>query len=92
MKHPVILHVDNTSAIKEDAACPQNPVPHLTVGFTAARSSKCLLSIIPVKVRSQTFCTEELRKKLDAKGKRTQIVLNTMGHDKTEAVQKLHAC
>lgn len=108
LKHPQILHIekDNPKDPKEGGVCPPHSVPHQTVGFTAAGASECLLSIIPVKVRSQksgmcvetyafidpgstgTFCTEELQKKLDAKGKPTQIVLNTMGQDK-EKGQKL---
>lgn len=113
LKHPQILHIekDNVNDKKEGVTCPpisvpqQHSVPQQTVGFTAAGASECLLSIIPVKVRSQqnglcvetyafidpgstgTFCTEELRRKLNVKGKPTQIVLNTMGQNKDE--QKL---
>lgn len=59
LKHPQILHIVKDSTIeKRDDVCPLNSVPpqisvsQQTVGFTAAGSTECLLSIIPVKVRA----------------------------------------
>ncbi len=55
LKHPQILHIEkvNLKDQKEGAVCPPYSVPQQTIGFTGAGASECLLSIIPVKVRSQ---------------------------------------
>lgn len=110
-RHPDLLHIEretykNASApthdvctLKEEVSGAQKPVMQEIVGYTGAGETECILSIVPVKVRSRksgryietyafmdpgstaTFCTEEFRKKLNVKGKPTQILLSTMGQD-----------
>ena len=112
-KHPDILHItkeananisykvaseDSTS--NEEVSGAQNSVKQEIVGYAGTGNTECMLSIVPVKVRSckggrcietyafmdpgstATFCTDELRKRLNIKGKPTQILLSTMAQDK----------
>ncbi|KAJ8353016.1 hypothetical protein AAFF_G00121970 [Aldrovandia affinis] len=73
--------------------------------LTGAGENECVLSIIPVKIKSRksdkhvetyalmdpgstaTFITEDLRKKLNVKGKPTQILLSTMNEDRPERTE-----
>lgn len=67
--------------------------------FTKAPRQGCVLSIVPVKIKSKmsdkyietyafldpgstaTFCTEDLQRKLNVKGKPTWILLSTMSQE-----------
>lgn len=121
-RHPDVLHVDkedkesanmsmkddNTSS--EEISSAQKSTAQEIVGYTGAGEVDCLLSIVPVKVRSQkggksietyafmdpgstaTFCTEELQKKLNIKGKSTQILLSTMSQDKPDGQKLINSC
>ncbi|KAJ8413975.1 hypothetical protein AAFF_G00065730 [Aldrovandia affinis] len=109
LKHPDILHKDkedsasqgkNSGAQEGEEASPQVPVTQEATCLTGAGENECVLSIIPVKIKSRksdkhvetyalmdpgstaTFITEDLRKKLNVKGKPTQILLSTMNQDR----------
>lgn len=76
------------------------PITQESCGLTGAGEAECVLSIVPIKIKSKnsdkhietyafldpgstaTFCTEDLQKKLNVKGKPTSILLSTMGQDK----------
>ena len=114
-KHPDILHQEkeaiknanvsestNSTRSNEEVTGTQQSVTQEIVGYTGGGETDCMLSIVPVKVKSRssgrsvdtyafmdpgstaTFCTDELRKKLNIKGKQTQILLSTMGQDKPD--------
>ncbi|XP_076839331.1 uncharacterized protein LOC143484479 [Brachyhypopomus gauderio] len=110
LKHPDILHKvkDEGSVsvpVKKDGAqikevpCAEAPISQESCGFTGAGEADCVLSIVPIKIKSKnsdkhiktyafldpgstaTFCTEDLQRKLNVKGKPTRILLSTMGQD-----------
>nr|XP_021329205.1 uncharacterized protein LOC110439111 [Danio rerio] len=109
LKHPDILH-----KVKEESSVPSEnkdgaqrkevssmevPITQESCGLTGAGETECVLSIVPVKVKSKnsnkhietyafldpgstaSFCTEDLQRKLNVKGKPTRILLSTMGKD-----------
>lgn len=110
LKHPDILHIikeeGSVSPEKKDdhheseVSCAQVSILRESCSLTGAGEAECVLSIVPVKIKSKrsdkcvetyafldpgstaTFCTEDLQKKLNIKGKPTRILLNTMGQDK----------
>lgn len=82
-------------------------------GATGAGKDSCVLSIVPVCVKSKksskiiktyafmdsgsqaTFCTESLMRQLNMEGKKTQILLRTMGQEKLESsyhIKGLEVC
>ncbi len=106
-KHPDILHImedhkgaKDVESSDKKISCAQVPLNHQSSNLSESAGDNCVLSIVPVKVKSgksdkcvetyafldagsaATFCTEELRKKLNLKGKPTQILLSTMCQDK----------
>ncbi|XP_050951513.1 uncharacterized protein LOC127154148 [Labeo rohita] len=106
-KHPDILHIKedpkstkDVESLDKKISCAQVSLNHQSNNFSECAGDNCVLSIVPVKVKSSkgdryvetyafldagstaTFCTEELRKKLNLKGKPTQILLSTMCQDK----------
>ncbi|KAL3975057.1 hypothetical protein ACER0C_023683 [Sarotherodon galilaeus] len=110
LKHPDILHSQKKESSVEterkdvtdgnEAPCAQVPVSQETCGLTGAGEEECVLSIVPVKIKSKmsdkyietyafldpgstaTFCTEDLQRKLNVKGKPTRILLSTMSQEK----------
>ncbi|KAJ8332985.1 hypothetical protein SKAU_G00418810 [Synaphobranchus kaupii] len=108
LKHPDILHIvkevsvspeENDGAHGNEVSCAQVSVTQESCSLTGAGELDCVLSIVPVKIKSRksdkyvetyafmdpgstaTFLTEDLRKKLNVKGKPTQILLSTMAQD-----------
>jgi len=106
-KHPDILHIKENRKETKDVELPDRKISCAQVSLNHQLSDKteyggdnCVLSIVPVKVKSNkgdrivetyafldagstaTFCTEELQRKLNLKGKPTQILLSTMCQDK----------
>ncbi|XP_039509456.1 uncharacterized protein LOC120464180 [Pimephales promelas] len=106
-KHPDILHIKENRKETKDVELPDRKISCAQVSLNHQSSDKteyggdnCVLSIVPVKVKSNkgdrivetyafldagstaTFCTEELQRKLNLKGKPTQILLSTMCQDK----------
>ncbi len=106
-KHPDILHImedhkgaKDVESSDKNISCAQVSLNHQSSNFSESAGDNCVLSIVPVKVKSgksdryvetyafldagstATFCTEELRKKLNLKGKPTQILMSTMCQDK----------
>lgn len=101
-RHPDILHIKDEEKDVETSdkkiSCAQVSLNHQSAAESEGNS--CVLSIVPVKVKSSksdryvetyafldagstaTFCTEELRKTLNLKGKPTQILLSTMCQSK----------
>lgn len=99
LKHPDILHkVNDENPVlpgKKDGvhgnevSYSQVPMTQESCGLTGAEEAECVLSIVPVMVKSKksnkcvetyafldpgstaTFCTEDLRRKLNVKGKPT---------------------
>ncbi|XDV45657.1 hypothetical protein PO909_013717 [Leuciscus waleckii] len=110
LKHPDILHIikeeGSVSPEKKDGrhgsevSCAQVSILQESCSLTGAGEAECVLSIVPVKIKSKrsdkcvetyafldpgstaTFCTEDLQRKLNIKGKPTRILLSTMGQDK----------
>lgn len=82
-----------------EVSCAQVSITQESCSLTGAGEPECVLSIVPVKIKSKksdkyvetyafmdpgstaTFCTGDLQKKLNVKGKPTQILLSTMGQD-----------
>ena len=82
-----------------EVSCAQVSVTQESCSLTGAGKAECVLSIVPVKIKSKksdkyvktygfmvpgstaTFCMGDLQKKLNVKGKPTQILLSTMGQD-----------
>ncbi|KAL2082024.1 hypothetical protein ACEWY4_021842 [Coilia grayii] len=105
LKHPDILHKakDENSEKKDGAQANERaevPITQQSCGLTGAGEAECVLSIVPVKVKSKksdkyietyafldpgstaTFCTDDLQRQLNVRGKPTRILLSTMGQDK----------
>ncbi|KAI2644916.1 DNA repair protein RecO [Labeo rohita] len=97
----VATEKNKDSAQSKEVSCMEVPITKESCGLTGAGEVECVLSIVPVKVKSKnnnkhietyafldpgstaTFCTEDLQRKLNVKGKPTRILLSTMGQDKS---------
>ncbi|KAL7880597.1 hypothetical protein SRHO_G00028510 [Serrasalmus rhombeus] len=115
-KHPTLLHTkreeDGNQAIAKpekssegfssERSTPREQVSSKSElsAVTGAGGSDCILSIVPVRIKSKksnntietyafmdsgssaTFCSERLMRRLGVIGKRTQVLLRTMGQEK----------
>lgn len=114
-KHPSLLHTkrdentdqENTKPEKEQGSTSGNSTPQEDASVksevsavTGAGGSDCILSIVPVRIKSKRsnttvetyafmdsgssamFCSERLMRQLGVHGKKTQMLLRTMGQEK----------
>ena len=102
LKHPTILHIHNKDKVNksQETSISSALVSVKACGCTGAGDHNCILSFVPVQLKSKkggkvlqtyafldpgstaTFCTSSFLKKLNLQGKRTNILLRTMGQEK----------
>ena len=105
LNHPTVLHIKKkkgteTTEMSENETTQASASPK-ACGHIGAGEEECVLSIVPVKVKSSkgnqiiqtyafldpgssaSFCTNSLMHQLNIRGKRTNILLRTMGQEKT---------
>lgn len=108
LKHPTLLHVHSKEKETDSEQAKGAPetantnalISVQTSGLTGAGERDCILSILPVRVKSRkgdetlityafldpgssaSFCTEALMNRLNLTGRRTGILLRTMGQEK----------
>ena len=108
LKHPTVLHIGRrkrtepeTPETSQSETSSQASASPKACGRIGAGEEECVLSIVPVKVKSSkgnqiiqtyafldpgssaSFCTNSLMHQLNIRGKRTNILLRTMGQEKT---------
>lgn len=116
-KHPSLLHSkrdENTDQVNikpetSGHSAPQDDVSAMSEvsAVTGAGGNNCILSIVPVHIKSKrgntivetyafmdsgssaTFCSERLMRRLGVHGKKTQVLLRTMGQEKPVSCFKL---
>ncbi|KAK0147979.1 hypothetical protein N1851_012346 [Merluccius polli] len=113
-KYPSLLHSKRDESTDQENAKPekgQSSTTHSTpqedasaksevTAVTGAGGNYCILSIVPVRIKSKrsnttietyafmdsgtssTFCSESLMRRLGVHGKKTQVLLRTMGQEK----------
>ena len=98
-RHPTILHLNKATTPKESFISSAQVSLKPGMGTGAGRECALPIVPVQVKVikgskkvttyafldpgSSGTFCTERLKRQLNAKGRKTEILLETMGQEKT---------